>query len=157
MNTHILFDKNKVDNLDKFEVQNELFKNTFNYKYSDLTSGQKMLYNLFILAGEVDNGGFIQYFQNNQDNYFKGTIQSFKLINDVKTLGIFNKALKIYYKNEDYCSARDLDAELSEEDGLKLEQLDAGFYETSQQRQRLITNYLRNNVEEFFVNSNKKT
>lgn len=138
------------ERIEDFEVQNYLFQETFKSNYKTLSKGQKMLHTIFILEGDVDNGGYVQYLQNQKDEYFEDTFRAFKLLGDKKGYTNFSEAVKIYRRNEDFLSAKDLDAPFKEKDAEKLEKLENQFYEYAELRKDLVTKYLRTHINEFY-------
>ncbi len=147
----------KLEDSDKCQKIHEYLINTFWNKsknrldFSQMNDSQKILSSIFIIVGDVGNGGFVQLFQNTQDEYFKDGIIAFKTINDTKTAKIFEEAIKIYHENIDFLSGRNLNAPFSEKEDAKLAQLDKKFYKFDDKRYTSLFKFVNSHVEDFVI------
>jgi len=65
-----------------------------------LSAGQKALYFFWYLDGEVENGGFIQFYFNKTDHYFPSIMEGLLFIQDKQMTKLLNDADTLYRKNE---------------------------------------------------------
>ena len=115
--------------------------------------GQKAIYFFWYLDGEVTNGGFIQFYWNENRKYLQPILKGLKLIGDNEMINIVEEADKIYLKNKDKFELED-----SQENFEKLyneltefEDLDLKFYEIHDRTMDLIEKFARQNTNEFVI------
>ena len=113
--------------------------------------GQKAIYFFWYLDGEVTNGGFIQFFWNNNRTYLPPIMDGLKLIGDKKMIKLVEKADAIYLANE-----KKFELEDSQENFEKLynelsefENLDTIYYDIHEETMDLIEKYARKNPTDF--------
>ncbi|AWA31038.1 hypothetical protein HYN48_13625 [Flavobacterium magnum] len=113
--------------------------------------GQKALYFFWYLDGEVTNGGFIQFYWNENRRYLPAILKGLKLIGDQQMVSLVENADKIYSKNREKFEAGN-----SQEDFEKLynelsefEDLDLKYFEMHDNTMSLIEKYAKQNTNEF--------
>jgi hypothetical protein len=113
--------------------------------------GQKALYFFWYLDAEVTNGGFIQFYWNDNRKYLPPIIDGLKLIGDTSMLDLINKADKEYLKHkEQFILQRQKDNWQSLYDGLKnFEDYDIEYYLLHDRTMELIEKYARQYPDEF--------
>ena len=75
---------------------------------SGLSVGIQAFYYIIILQGEVDNGGYNQYFFNSSGVYANKTLEAFKLIGATELQQNLEKAISIHLKEQDDPNLRNL-------------------------------------------------
>ncbi|WP_146171792.1 DMP19 family protein [Flavobacterium magnum] len=113
--------------------------------------GQKALYFFWYLDGEVTNGGFIQFYWNENRKYLPAILKGLKLIGDNEMITLVDNAEKVYLKHiqkfETGNSQEDFEHlynELTE-----FEDLDLKYYEMHDNTMSLIEKYAKQNPNEF--------
>ena len=150
---------NALSDFDKFQFIHERNHNQSWSKrineidFTNMNKSQRALYCLYVIVGDIDNGGFIQFFQNTKEYFFEEGKKAFKLIGDIKTLKLFEKAIEIYFRNKEFLSAEDLDAPLNEDDEEILEKLESEFYKLDDDREKLIYDFINKNIDDFLLTS----
>jgi uncharacterized membrane-anchored protein YjiN (DUF445 family) len=83
----------KLDSNDSSEKQYEIIKS--------LSKGRQSIFSTWVLEGEVNNGGFNQYFYNfaSSGQYAEEARDGFKLINAIKHAALTQKAIDVILKN----------------------------------------------------------
>lgn len=113
--------------------------------------GQKSIYFFWYLDGEVTNGGFIQFYWNNNRKYLPPILEGLKLIGDFEMIKLVEKADELYMKNKvkfDNGQKQD-DFEKLYEELKEFDNLDDLYYDINDNTMDLIEKYIRGNVEEF--------
>lgn len=115
------------------------------------SQGQKALYFFWYLDAEVTNGGFIQFYWNDNRKYLPPIIEGFKLIGDSSMLDLVNKADGEYLKHkEQFILQRQKDDWQPLYDNLKkFEDYDSTYYLTHDKTMELIEKYARQHPDEF--------
>lgn len=131
----ILWDKSKNDK--DFESLNEYEKNV-----------------LFIemLEGEVNNGGFDQYFFNSSGEFAHETLNALESINAPKMAELLNQAINIFPNlpiPKDTETRRELMEDLPENISDKWDNLDDNFYEYPENLAGLVIEYVKKNKSQF--------
>ncbi|HET7116128.1 MAG TPA: DUF4375 domain-containing protein [Hanamia sp.] len=113
--------------------------------------GQKALYFFWYLDEEVTNGGFIQFYWNDNRTYLPPVIDGLKLIGDTSMLDLVDKADKEYLVHKDkFILQRQKDDWQPLYDSLKLfNEYDSIYYTTHDKTMKLIEKYARKYPEEF--------
>ena len=62
----------------------------------ELPSGFSVVFHLFVLAGEIDNGGFNQYFFNGLDRDAEQQLEALRMIEATKHQKVFQEAFRIH-------------------------------------------------------------
>lgn len=114
-----------------------------------LSKERQTIYYIYEVEGEVNNGGFDQFYLNNFVNndhsfMFDKTIEAFQSIGATKFADLIKRANHIYKQNE---------KDFAEKEGL-FEKLDQEFYDTYEQENLfdLRTKFIRNNINAFVDN-----
>ena len=131
---------------------------------SKLTEGHQMIFILWHLQGEVNNGGYYQYFDNFENcnqikqPYYNLTIDWLKKIGCVDLSNDYSRFLQIYRKCEelkrdgkciDMCDKCNRCSRFDEE----IEKLDNGFYENESIFIQAIDDYIDANLDDFVSSS----
>lgn len=113
--------------------------------------GQKALYFFWYLDSEVTNGGFLQFYYNENRKYLPPILKGLKLIGDKEMINLVEKVDKIYLKNIEKFEVED-----SQENFEKLyneltefEENDLKFFDIHDATMDLIEKYARENPSEF--------
>lgn len=154
-----IFDKNEFDTLHGWDFGWAVLEpiNIANGKEDEkllarrFSPGQKALYFIWYLDAEVTNGGFIQFYWNNNRKYLSPIIDGLKLIGDTSMLELVGKADKEYLAHKDeFILQRQKDDRQPLYDNLKnFDKYDSIYYETHDRIMALIEKYARQNPEEF--------
>ena len=111
-----------------------------------LSKERQTVYYIYVVVGEVNNGGFTQFYLNNfVNNYnsylFDRTIEAFQFIGATKFADLVRRANQIFKQNE---------KDFIEKEGL-FEKLDQEFYNTYKHENLndLRIKFIRNNIETF--------
>lgn len=119
-------------------------------KVSQMKKGHQLIWVLWHLDGEINNGGYYQFFDNFENcnlittEYYSLITNFLKLINCDNFAKDFSKALSIYHKFQN-CKNSEKENKLSS----KLEQLDQNFYQNEDKLINAINIYIKNNLDEF--------
>lgn len=153
------FEKSEFDSLDSWDFGWAILQpiNIAADKESEIllaerfSPGQKAIYFFWYLDGEVTNGGFIQFFWNDNQKYLVPILEGLKLIGDKKMLTLVEKAYSIYTTNKEKFELEDsqenfenLYNELTE-----FEDIDTIYYDIHEETMDLIEKYVRLNPSEF--------
>lgn len=113
--------------------------------------GQKALYFIWYLDAEVTNGGFIQFYWNDNRKYLSPIINGLKLIGDTSMLDLVKKADKEYLIHKDeFILQRQKDDWKPLYDNLKkFDTYDSIYYATHDMTMELIEKYARQHPAEF--------
>ncbi len=116
-----------------------------------LSPGQKALYFFWYLDSEVSNGGFIQFYWNENRKYLSAILEGLKLVDDKAMIKLVEAADRIYTKNTSRFQVGD-----SQENFEKLyneladfEELDLQYFESNDTTMELIEAYIRENPDAF--------
>ncbi len=113
--------------------------------------GQKSLYFFWYLDSEVANGGFIQFYWNENKKYIAPILKGLKLIGDKEMIALVEKADKIFLKNQSKFEVEDTQKNFERlyNEITEFEELDLQFFEIHDNTMDLIEKYIRENVGEF--------
>jgi hypothetical protein len=117
--------------------------------------GFRVIYHLFVLDGEIANGGFNQYFFNETDANAEQQSEALRLIGARKHQQVFRRAFKLRKKEKEDEELQRLYAERTLESFSKtykvtgLGKCDEEWYAMDEEFQRLMTKFIRRNVELF--------
>jgi hypothetical protein len=121
----------------------------------ELPLGFSVVYHLFTLAGEIDNGGFNQYLFNGLDTDAEQQVEALKLIGAVKHLKVFQEAFRIHdeeKQNEDLqrrYAERTIESFFSTYGMTKLEECDSEWYALHEEFDALLVQFIRQHPELF--------
>jgi hypothetical protein len=154
-----LFDKIKFDTLHTWDFGWVVLEpiNIANGKEDEkllarrFSPGQKALYFFWYLDAEVTNGGFIQFYWNNNRKYLPPIIAGLNLIGDTSMLDLVNKADEEYLKHkEQFVLQRQKDNWQPLYDSLKkFEDYDGKYYLLHDRTMELIEKYAKQHPDEF--------
>lgn len=123
-------------------------------KAKSFSYGQKALYYWWYLDGQVNNGGFIQFFFNGYYIYTPTIIKGLKHIGDTKAAGLVERAYEQYLiENKKFKSARSTN-DLQDFSNLykevtDFEDLDSIYYSLEESTIEKFVDYIRQNPNEF--------
>jgi len=129
-------------------------------KGKNLSYGQKALYYLWYVDGQVSNGGFIQYYYNGYGKYTPTLIKALKYVGDNKMADIINNSYEIFLKE----NIRFENAKIGESEdfaslykGIKeFEYLDTEYYNSNEESLKKLEIYIRKNPNEFCLDEEGK-
>jgi hypothetical protein len=117
------------------------------------TRGQSAVYALVLTDGEVNNGGFDQFFFNSSGSVMDEAIDGATLIRASANAGILEEAAEVFsdgdVPEEREARWRILDA-MSEDEHEHLSDLDGRWYAHDRELNRKLVAYVKANPEEFF-------
>lgn len=127
-------------------------------KMNTLSPGQKMLYTTTTLEGEVNNGGFEQYFQNSSGDDACDALEGLKLVGAQSFFELLQKAMTVFpienyprdweERNailERLCDGEDSSLNI-------LDDLDDRFHKLSPTLDDYRKQYIQSHLDEFFIN-----
>jgi hypothetical protein len=120
--------------------------------FESLNDFEKNVIFIEMLEGEVNNGGFDQYFFNSSGEYAHETLKALAEINAPKMAEILNQAIKVFPSlpiPKDTGVRRELMEDLPEEISYKWDKLDNEFYEYPENLSGLVIEYVKLNKEKF--------
>ena len=113
------------------------------YGLNALSDSEMVIYVLGLLEMEVNNGGFEQYFFNTDGMYIEETFVALEKIGAMKTSEQLQKAVEIYYDNDDE------DDELTDTQQNELNEIDKWFYNYIDNLAKLQIYFINNNITNF--------
>lgn len=124
-------------------------KTQYDYNnFSNLNEIEKTFIYVDILEGQVNNGGFDQFFFNSSGDFTYEVLESYKNIGAYKTAKIINEAIKLFPTvpvSKDTETRRIIMQDLSEEISEKWNQLDDQFYEYEENIVIYMIDYIKKN------------
>jgi hypothetical protein len=121
-------------------------------KLNQLTNPQKVFYYIYILEGEVNNGGFNQYFFNSSGEHTHQALDALKQIKASHLAGLLEKAIATWPNKEvpvNTMKRRSLLQELGDDINPVLDKLDDEFYQSTDSLSLLLLNYVKANKRHF--------
>jgi hypothetical protein len=136
-----------------YEIIGDDYKNELK-NVKNLTKGQQAFFSTWILEGEVNNGGFNQFFFNSSGQYAEMAEIGLKTIGADKFSELTSKANKIYIENKERLEEFDDGTMENFSESYKdnpLNDLDTEFYELYKTEKigDLRIKYIRDNITEF--------
>ncbi len=116
-------------------------KSWFGKKMDPLTEEEKIVYIVSTLEGEVENGGFSQFFQNTQNAFYDDIVSACLTVGAVKTSHICEHAVEIARLN---LSEDEIDEKLDKE-------CDNAFFSSEEDLNALCAAYARANRDKILV------
>lgn len=116
------------------------------------SKGQQAFFVTWIVEGEVNNGGFNQFYFNSSGQYAEMAVEGFALFGATKYVDLMKRANKIYSENEERLKSYDDGTIESFSESYKdnpLNALDDEFYELTEPLPDLRIKYIRENISEF--------
>lgn len=120
--------------------------------FESLNYYEKNVILIEILEGQVNNGGFDQYFFNSSGEYAHETLIALKEIKANQMAEILNRAITIFPTSpipKDTKKRRELMKNIPKNVSDNLDKLDHEFYKYPDNLARLIINYVKANKKEF--------
>ena len=113
--------------------------------------GQKALYFFWYLDSEVSNGGFIQFYWNQNRKYIAPVLKGLKLIGDTEMIKLVEEAEKLFLKHQSKFELEDTQENFDKvyNELVEFEELDLNFFDIHDNTMDLIEKYIRENVGEF--------
>lgn len=129
----------------------EIIQDKCNYgaNLEKLTNGEKTIFFIGELEGEVNNGGFSQYFFNTSG---KNTNEAIKALNDITanhTASLLEESKQIYGYGKTSEGRNSIEIDLTKEQDDKLYELDKNFYEYKDNLSDLQIKYISSYINEF--------
>ena len=124
---------------------------------SNLSDGFQLIYSTWILAGEVGNGGFNQFFFNPSGQFADMALRSLKLIGATEYFNILQKAIEIHEREKENSVLQDLYSQQTIPSFFKtyeytsLTDCDDAFSILDNRLSELRIHYIRSNPELFVV------
>jgi hypothetical protein len=136
-----------------YEIIGDDYQNELN-NVKKLTKGQQAFFSTWILEGEINNGGFNQFYFNSSGQYSKMAEIGLKTIGAEKFSELTSRANKIYNENKERLQEFDDGTTESFSESYKdnpLNSLDTEFYKLyeSEKIGDLRIKYIRENINEF--------
>lgn len=157
--TSEIIDKIPDDELEQAVFDNiyENIKNDFDNEFENLnklSNGQQAFWSTWVLEGEVNNGGFNQFYFNSSGQFFKMAEIGFKTIGAEKYAELNTRANKIYAENKERLEEFDDGTMESFSESYKdnpLNKLDDEFYDLGDKESvsELRIKYIREHKTEF--------
>ena len=127
---------------------------------SKLQKGYQLIYTPWHLQGEVNNGGYYQYFDNFENcndvrqPYYDLTVDYLKMIGRTKLSEDYLTHLQLYkecekLKNSDECDSKCAECNKCEAFDKSIEDLDNAFYASEHEFIQAIDDYIEANLDDF--------
>jgi len=135
------------------EIGQELWKKSENDKdFESLNQFEKNVLYVAMLEGQVNNGGFDQYFFNSSGEYAHETLRALEEIDAPKMAELLNQAIQLFPTlpiPKDTEIRREFLIELPENISDKWDKLDDKFYEYPENLVGLVIEYVKKNRNQF--------
>jgi len=115
---------------------------------NELTEIQKNAQQAFWYDSELQNGGHLQYFENQKKKDYSNVIQSLKNIGAEKQSQILQKAANLYF-NKNRKSIKSIFNFIKKANEGEFDEFDSQYYEIEPDMNYHLQNYLNNNLNEF--------
>ena len=117
----------------------------FSKGFSELSGTEQLVFCIWWLEGEVNNGGFHQFFTNSSGDFYFETLDALEKIRAYKTKALLQKASSLAFKGDPPKTqfARE-EALATNDDSIfdKLYELDKQFYKYEDDIEYLVNSYL---------------
>lgn len=154
-----IIDKTSDENLEQlisdniFEWVSEDYDNEL-LRVKSLTKGQQMLWSTWKLEGEVNNGGFNQFYYNSDEEFGEMAEVGFKTIGLEKYAELTHKANQIYKENKARLEKNDdgtIKSFSESYEGNPLNKMDEEFYDLQEKQGigEFRVKYIRSHKDEF--------
>jgi len=124
-------------------------KCNYGYDINQLTEGEKVIYFIGVLEGEVNNGGFSQFLFNTSGKYTTETLDALNDIGAQYTASLLQEAIAIYKNGPTSEGSEGEMTSLTDEQTKKLYVLDEKFYEYKDDLGGLQITYIKNHISDF--------
>jgi hypothetical protein len=123
--------------------------------FKSLPRGMQYVYSTILLEGEVENGGFNQYFFNIASDYALEALDGYKRIGAVDHATLVRQAIAVYHRERWFHFRirlrRSLESFFESYKHTRLSEVDAIFFELDEDPTALRGRYIRDHLEEFAV------
>lgn len=121
--------------------------------FRKLSKGERMLYATYVVDYEVNNGGFDQYFANDNGPYARDAVLGFKLVKADRRATLMRRAIAVYVRtNPDQKGVKvdkSVKGYIKKYKDKSFDPLDKLYYELKEDLSRLRIAYIRAHPEEF--------
>lgn len=121
--------------------------------FSMLPSGIQYIYATALLEGEVESGGFNQYFYNSSSNYALEALAGYRVIGAIEHARILREAIAVFHEERWFHFRirlrRSLDAFFDSYQYTRLARIDEQFLEIDDDPVSLRADYIRCNLRDF--------
>jgi hypothetical protein len=139
-----------------YGAQLDAMKDHYDWEYeivSEWTPGMQMLYTTWILEGEVNNGGFNQYFWNTEGKTADMALAGYRLVGAEAYADIVRRAIATQKEEaemmQEFKDEDTLEAFSESYEHTKLSSLDDEFFDLEEDVSALRVKYIRQHLEEF--------
>ena len=118
--------------------------------YSNLSEAERVFVFVDILEGQVNNGGFDQFFFNSSGEYTYEIVSAYEAINAYKTAELVKSAIKLFPVSpvpKDTVTRREAMQNLEERISEEWDKLDTIFYGNNENVADLLLEYIKTNAE----------
>jgi len=140
--------------IDLFAIYEHVFGRADQIGYGNLTEPEKVFYCIWILEGQVNNGGLDQYYFNSSGDYAADAVASLDAIGAKHTANLVRQANAMFGEAgpspERFVRQDQLEA-LDEADQKRLGELDQAFYKYHDKLDVLLKAYVRAHKEAFGI------
>jgi hypothetical protein len=120
---------------------------------SEWTPGMQMLYTTWVLEGDVNNGGFNQYFWNTEGKFVDMALAGYARVGASAHVDIVQRAIAVYKEEaemmQDFKDESTVDAFCESYEHTKLNDLDTEFFALDEDVSGLRVRYIRQHLDEF--------
>lgn len=127
-----------------------VFDKLANYGYDDLKQPEKVVICVWSLKGEIDNGGFEQWFFNESGDWAIDTPESLRLINAPLAAAMVENSIAIFPKGpppQNTDERREFLESASDDTNKKWHQLSEQFYKEEEDLESLLLAYAKKNIK----------
>jgi hypothetical protein len=139
-----------------FGAQLDAMKDHYDWAYeivSEWTPGMQMLYTTWLLEGEVNNGGFNQYFWNTEGKTADMALAGYRLVGAEAYADVVRRAIATQKEEaemmQEFKAKGTLEAFSESYEHTKLSSLDEEFYDLQEDVSALRVKYIRSHLGEF--------
>ena len=140
------------DQLDLFKVCDQVFDRYGKVGYDQLAQPEKVFVCVWGLEGEVDNGGFDQYYFNSSGDHALDSVESLESIGAKQSANLVRQANSLFGKTgplpDQAARQRQLDA-LDDAEKKMMNAIEKEFYKCEDNLDQLLKTYVYKNAEDF--------
>lgn len=128
-----------------YTLADEIFGRQANVGFSRLSAKERIFIQVWSLQGEVDNGGFYQFFFNSSGDHALGTADALRVIGAVNTAQLVDQAMSQFGPEGPSESSERRQQQLmslSDQQQEKLSELDGIFYTSPDDLSALLARYM---------------
>jgi hypothetical protein len=133
-------------------VSEKVFARSEKVGFDGLTDPERVFYCVWILEGQVNNGGFDQFFFNSSGNYSTETVDALEKIGAAKTAGIVRRANSVFKNGQpskNWTARQEELLAMPESVTQILTQLDKEFYKYEEDLSKLLYEFVTKHRAEF--------